>query len=80
MDVVLTPEGSTGRAWTLKDRLGRNLCNITKPQNDNNFEIQPDAFGVLRSVKRRHLSLDEAMSAIASVTNGACTLDSRDWD
>jgi hypothetical protein len=64
----------------LKDRLGRNLGNITKTQNDNDFEIQPDAFAVLRSVKRRHLSLDEAMSAIASVTNGACTLDSRDWD
>ena len=79
MDVVLTPEGSTGRAWTLKDRLGRNLGNITKPQNGNDFEIQPDAFGLLKSVKRRHPSLNEAMSAIAGVTNGACTLDSRDW-
>lgn len=73
-------EGSTGRAWTLKDRLGRSLGNITKPQNGNDFEIQPDAFGLRRSVKRRHLSLDEAMSAIAGVTNGAFTLDCRDWD
>jgi len=80
MDVVLTPEGSTGRAWTLKDRLGRSLGNITKPQDVDEFEIQPDAFGLLKSVKRRHPSLDEAMSAIAGVTNSACTLDSRDWD
>ena len=80
MDVILTPDGSAGSAWTLKDRLGRNLGNITKPQNADEFEIQPDAFGLLKSVKRRHTSLNEAMSAIASITNGACTLDSQDWD
>jgi hypothetical protein len=76
MDVVLTPEGSAGGKWTLKDRLGRNLGSIIKPEDASDFQIQPDALGLLKSVKRRH----EAMSAIASVTNGACTLDSRDWD
>ncbi|MCJ2034622.1 hypothetical protein [Methylobacterium sp. J-068] len=80
MDVVLTSEGPHGGKWTLKDRLGRNLGSITKLKNASDFQIQPDALGLLKGVKRRHPTLNEAMSAIASLTNGACTLDSRDWD
>ncbi len=79
MDVVLTPTGSAGDAWSLKDHLGRTLGKITKPENSDAFEITPDPEGTLRTVKSMHPSLDEAMSAITKVTNGACTLDSQDW-
>jgi hypothetical protein len=34
----------------------------------------------LQSVKIEHATLDEAMSAIAKLTNGACNLDSQQWD
>ncbi|MCJ2037385.1 hypothetical protein FV232_03320 [Methylobacterium sp. WL30] len=79
MDVVLTPTGSAGKAWDLKDRLGRSLGKITRPKDTDDFQIQPDEAGLLVTVKRAHASLDAAMSAIASVANGACTLDSQDW-
>ncbi|MET0528867.1 MAG: hypothetical protein ABW003_11105 [Microvirga sp.] len=79
MDVVLTPTGTVGNAWRLNDRLGRNLGEITKSENSDVFVIMPHPEGTLRTVKSIHASLDEAMSAIAKVTNGACTLDSQDW-
>ena len=80
MDVVLTPTGSTGNAWTLDDRLGRKLGTVTKPDDTDNVLIQPEPAGLLESVKKEHASLDAAMSAIATAANGACTLDSRDWE
>ena len=79
MDVVLTPTGTSGNAWSLKDRLGRTLGEITKSENSDAFVIMPHPEGTLRTVKSIHVSLDEAMSAIAKVMNGACTLDSQDW-
>jgi hypothetical protein len=79
MDVVLTPTGTAGNAWRLNDRLGRTLGEITKSDHSDVFVIMPHPEGTLRTVKSIHASLDEAMSAIAKVTNGACTLDSQDW-
>jgi hypothetical protein len=80
MDVVLTPMGIHGDAWTLKDRLGRSLGTVQKVENPDGFVIAPDGSAVLKSIKLVHPSLDEAMSAIAQHTNGACNLDSQDWD
>jgi hypothetical protein len=79
MDVILTPTGTAGDAWSLKDRLGRTLGEVTKPENSEAFVIMPEPEGALRTVKSMHASLDEAMSAIARIMNGACTLDSQDW-
>ncbi|KAA0107813.1 hypothetical protein CIW48_32425 [Methylobacterium sp. P1-11] len=79
MDVVLTPTGTAGNAWSLNDRLGRTLGEITKSEHSDVFVIMPQPEGTLRTVKSTHASLDEAMSAIAKLTNGACTLDSQDW-
>ena len=76
MDVVLTPTGSSGNAWTLDDRLGRKLGTVTKAADTDDVLVQPEPAGLLKSVKREHASLDAAISAAA---NGACTLDSRDW-
>lgn len=80
MDVVLTPTGSAGDAWSLKDRLGRSLGKITKPKNSDDFQITPEPNSALAGIKAGYASLDEAMSAIERKTNGACTLDSQDWD
>lgn len=80
MDVVLTPVGSVGQAWVLKDRLGRSLGNISKTGDTPEVQIQPDASSILKSVKREHASLSDAMSAIARLAAGACTLDSGDWN
>ena len=79
MDVVLTPTGTAGNAWSLSDRLGRTLGEITKSEQSDVFVIMPRPEGTLQTVKSTHASLDEAMSAIAKVMNGACTLDSQDW-
>lgn len=79
MDVVLTPTGTAGDAWTLKDRLGRSLGKITKPENSEAFQITTEPDGTLRTVQSLHPSLQDAMSAIAKVANGACSLDSLDW-
>ena len=79
MDVVLTPTGIHGDAWSLKDRLGRSLGTV-KVENSDGFVIAPDASGLLKTIKLVHPSLDEAMSAIAQHANGACNLDSQDRD
>ena len=80
MDVVLKPIRATGKEWSLKDRLGRGLGTITKADHSDSFEIAPIPDGALRSCKTTHTSLDDAMSAIAKLANGACSLDSQDWD
>lgn len=80
MDVVLTPTGSSGSAWVLADRLGRRLGTVTASPGAIGFQILPEASGLLKGVKREHPSLDAAMSAIADLAQGACTLDSQDWD
>ena len=77
MDVV-TPTGSSGTSWGLKDRLGRPLGAIDQDP-EKLFQITPAA-GALRSVPRTHPTLDQAMTAIAKHMQGACTLDSQDWD
>jgi hypothetical protein len=80
MDVVLTPTGSTGDMWSLKDRLGRSLGKIMKPKNSNDFQITPEPNSALAGIKTGYASLGDAMSAIAKMTSGTCTLDSQDWD
>jgi len=69
-----------GDTWSLKDRLGRSLGKITKPKNSDDFQITSEPNSALAGIKTGYASLDEAMSAIAKITNGACTLDSQDWD
>ncbi|GJE13842.1 MULTISPECIES: hypothetical protein [Methylobacterium] len=78
MDVVVTPTGSDGTSWSLKDRLGRQLGAIDQDQEEL-FQITPSAGG-LTSVPRTHPTLDQAMTAIAKHMHGECTLDSQDWD
>jgi hypothetical protein len=80
MDVVLTPAGSEVDVWSLKDRLGRDLGTIAKGSKAGTFRIRPEPGSALQSVKIEHATLDEAMSAIAKLTNGACNLDSQQWD
>jgi hypothetical protein len=77
MDVVLTPIRSRKDAWSLKDRLGRELGRVEQKQN---FEIMADPASKLHGVRVTHSSLDEAMTAIAARMDGACSLDSQEWD
>lgn len=79
MDVVLTPIDTADGAWSLRDRLGRHLGEITKSEKSGTFVITTDPSGALRAVQAVQASLNEAMSAIAKVSGGACTLDSQDW-
>jgi hypothetical protein len=78
MDVVVTPTGSNGTSWDLKDRLGRSLGAIEQ-DGEMLFQITPEPNGALKSVPRTHPTLDAAMTAIASRMQGGCVLDSRDW-
>jgi hypothetical protein len=80
MDVILTRVGSAGTAWNLDDRLGRHLGTIHKSEGVQPFEIEPVPTSALHGVTRLHMTLDAAMSAIASRMGGACELDSQDWD
>lgn len=79
MDVVLAPVGSEVDVWSLKDRLGRDLGTIVKGAKADSFRIRPIAGSALCAVKIEHPTLDEAMSAIAKLMNGACNLDSQQW-
>lgn len=80
MDVVVTPTGTEGRSWSLKDRLGRSLGAIEMSGLATGFEIKPEKSGGLRSVPVFHATLNDAMTAIAKHMQGECTLDSEDWD
>ncbi|MCJ2014741.1 hypothetical protein [Methylobacterium sp. J-076] len=80
MDVVVTPAGSEGTVWNLKDRLGRRLGTIDHSDQEAGFRITPEATGSLNPIQRLHATLDEAMTAIAKHMHGECTLDSQDWD
>ncbi|MET0367380.1 MAG: hypothetical protein ABW058_04350 [Methylobacterium sp.] len=80
MDVVVTPTGSEGASWRLNDRLGRPLGHIEKSGLATGFEIKPGPSGGLRAVPTFHATLDNAMTAIAQHMQGACTLESQDWD
>ena len=75
MDVVLKPSGSSGTAWTLKDRLGRHLGDI---RSHDGIEIEPIEGSALQGIGRHHGSLDASMKAIAKHMAGACELDSED--
>jgi hypothetical protein len=79
MDVVVTPTGSTGTSWSLKDRLGRPLGAI-KQDGEGLFQISHTVGSGLTSVPFTHTSLGQAMTAIAKHMHGECTLDSGDWD
>lgn len=78
MDVVVTPTGTSGTSWGLKDRLGRSLGAIEQDVGGV-FHIAPDPDSALKSVPRTHPTLDAAMTAIASRMQGGCALDSQDW-
>lgn len=80
MDVVVTPTGSQGDAWSLKDRLGRSLGTIEQSGHAAGFEIRPEPNGGLQAGSYFHATLNEAMTAIAKHMHGECTLDSQDWD
>ena len=77
MDVVLTPVGTDGTAWSLTDRLRRPLGTVKK---GDGFTIVPAVAGSFLGVEKHHPSLDAAMTAIAKHLGGACSLDSQDWD
>ncbi|TXM66283.1 hypothetical protein FV226_23705 [Methylobacterium sp. WL12] len=79
MDIVVTPTGSRGTSWSLTDRLSRQLGTIEQDAEEL-FQITPEARGALNTVPRTHPTLDTAMTAIAKHMQGACTLDSQDWD
>lgn len=80
MDVGVTPTGSKGTSWSLKDRLGRPLGAIELSGLATGFEIKPELSGGLRAVPTFHATLNDAMTAIARHMQGECTLDSQDWD
>ena len=80
MDVVVTPMGSEGVSWSLKDRLGRTIGSIARSTDAKTFEVSPEPDGGFKTVERAHPSLDDAMTAIAKHMRGACSLDSQDWD
>jgi hypothetical protein len=80
MDVVVSPTGSGGTSWSLKDRLGRPLGTIEQSDQAAGFEIKPEPDSSLRSGSYFHATLNEAMTAIAKHMHGECTLDSQDWD
>ena len=80
MDVVLTPIKTEVDVWSVKDRLGRNLGTVVKGAKADTFRVKSEPGSALRAVKVEHASLNDAMSAIAKLMNGACNLDSQQWD
>lgn len=75
MDVVVVPLPSRKDAWSLKDRLGRELGSIVQSKD---FVIWPEPASKLQGVSLVHPTLDAAMTAIETHMAGACSLDSRD--
>lgn len=71
MDVVLTPIGIDGKAWSLMDRLRRPLGTVKKAEG---FTIVPAQGGSLWRISTEHPTLDAVMTAIAKHANGACSL------
>ena len=80
MDVILTPASPARSEWVLTDRLGRSLGRIHKTDQAETFEIEAKDGTALKGIGVIHPSLDAAMSAIANRMDGACSLDSQDWD
>ncbi len=75
MDVILTPLGSDGIAWSLADRLRRPLGTVEK---GDSFKIVPAQGSSLWRISAEHPTLDAVMNEIAKHANGACSLDSQD--
>ncbi|WP_162560927.1 hypothetical protein [Methylobacterium durans] len=80
MDIVLSPTGSAGVEWTLKDRLGRPIGKVEKSTSSGTFEILPNGGSKLVGIMHLHPTLDDVMTAIEKRMGGACQLDSQDWD
>jgi hypothetical protein len=80
MDVVLTPIESATDTWSLKDRLGRSLGTVSKIADADGFKIQAQLGSSLDGVVTTHPTLDAVMTAVGKRMDGACTLDSQDWD
>lgn len=80
MDVVLSPVGTERSEWGLRDRLGRDLGTINKLADPETYKIVAKLGSSLDGVVTSHDTLDAAMSAIAKRMEGACSLDSQDWD
>jgi hypothetical protein len=78
MDVIVTPVPGPEKIWTLTDRLGRAVGEITRSTEDQ-FIITaahtgPDA--PLAKMSAVHPSLDAAMNALAKCLKGVCQLSS----
>ena len=80
MDVIVNPIRSSRTEWSLDDRLGRRHGMIHQSAGFAPFEIEPEPTSALLGVNRAHMTLAEAMSAIARRMGGACELNSHDWD
>ena len=66
MDVILTPLGSDGIAWSLADRLRRSLGTVEK---GNGFKVVPARGSSLWRISPEHPTLDAVMTAIALHTS-----------
>ncbi|GLS45554.1 hypothetical protein GCM10007884_35450 [Methylobacterium brachythecii] len=75
VDVILSPTGSDGRLWTLKDPLGRSLGTVRR---GTNFEIVVESTGRLNGISHHYKTLDALMTAIANHMKGSCSLGSQD--
>jgi hypothetical protein len=80
MDVIVNPIRSSRTDWSLDDRLGRHHGMIHQSAGRVPFEIEPEPTSALLGVNRAHMTLAEAMSAIARRMGGTCELNSHDWD
>ena len=78
MDVVVTPIPGSPTVWTLTDRLGRKVGQITGSADDR-FVITPASSGAdapLSKMDAIQPSLDAAMDEIAKCLKGVCQLSS----
>ena len=80
MDVVLSPVGPKPAEWTLRDRLGRDLGTVNRLPDPVLYKVIAKLGCSLDGVETFHDTLDAVMSAVAKRMNGACSLDSHDWD
>lgn len=80
MDVVLSPVKSEQAMWALRDRLGRDLGTISRSADPETYRIVAKLGSSLDGVVTSHDTLHAAMTAVAKRMDGACSLDSQDWD
>jgi hypothetical protein len=78
MDVIVTPAPGPQKGWTLTDRLGRKVGQITRAAEDEFVIAAADtrSNAPLANAQTVQPSLDAAMDEVAKCLKGACQFSS----